>query len=188
MKNRSPVAVFIFSFLTFGIYSWYWLVKTKGEMNSKGEKIPTAWFWLIPIVGTIYWSWVYSEGVGHVTNGKMDPVLCFVLIMLLGFVGLTIIQHYFNEYTGPQAQAQPQVSQFQPAAAPVVAQPQYGNDQLAAPTVEQPVVPQQPIVTPQPVATPAPVQPSFDTPQPQQVPQQVADGSDMTQNNQTIGS
>lgn len=54
MKNRNPLLVFLLSILTGGIYSWYWLVKTKGEMNKLGEKIPTAWIWLIPIIGNFW--------------------------------------------------------------------------------------------------------------------------------------
>lgn len=47
MKQRSPIAVLLLPFVTLGIYSWYWAVKTKGEMNSLGESVPTAWIWLI---------------------------------------------------------------------------------------------------------------------------------------------
>ena len=47
MKRRSPIAVLLLGVFTAGIYMLFWLVKTKGEMNSKGEKIPTAWIWLI---------------------------------------------------------------------------------------------------------------------------------------------
>ena len=43
MKHRSPIAVFLLPLITFGIYSIYWKVKTKGEMNEKGAQIPTAW-------------------------------------------------------------------------------------------------------------------------------------------------
>ena len=110
MKQRSPVAVFFFGFLTCGIYSWYWAVKTKGEMNRQGESIPTAWIWLIPFVGTIWWYWKYSEGVDHVTHEKISGILAFVLLMLLGFIGQAIIQDTFNkiaEPTQPEQTTQP---------------------------------------------------------------------------------
>lgn len=97
MKQRNPLAVFLLPFVTFGIYSWYWLVKTKGEMNKLGEEIPTAWIWLIPFVGTIWWLWKYSEGVDHVTNEKISGVLAFILIFLLGNIGQAIIQDTFNK-------------------------------------------------------------------------------------------
>ena len=50
MKNRNVFAVFALPFITFGIYGWYWIVKTKVEMNKLGAQIPTAWFLIIPIV------------------------------------------------------------------------------------------------------------------------------------------
>jgi hypothetical protein len=132
MKQRSPAAVFLLPFITLGIYSWYWAVKTKGEMNKLGESIPTAWIWLIPVVGSIWWYWKYSEGVEHVTKGKLSGVLAFVLLLLLGNIGQAIIQDFFNKL----GQAT--------VADPILAAPG-----AAAPS---PVVP--PTDTPQPPAAP----------------------------------
>ena len=95
MKKRSPVAVLILPFVTFGIYSIYWQVMTKVEMNNSGAKIPTAWLMLVPFVN-IWWLWVYCEGVDKVTNGKMSGVLAFILLILLGPIGSAIIQDSFN--------------------------------------------------------------------------------------------
>jgi hypothetical protein len=100
MQQRSPIAVFLLPFITFGIYSWYWAVKTKGEMNKLGEDIPTAWIWLIPFVGGIWWLWKYSEGVEHVTREKLSGVLAFVVLILLGHIGQAIVQNSFNKITG----------------------------------------------------------------------------------------
>src|SRR5580693_4903194 len=99
MKKRSPIFVFLVGFVTIFIYSWYWLVKTKGEMNKQGQKIPTAFIWLIPIVGFIWWDWKYSEGVENVTNKEINKVLAFVVLYLLGPIGHAIIQDYFNKVT-----------------------------------------------------------------------------------------
>jgi hypothetical protein len=105
MKQRSVVAVLLLPFITLGFYSWYWAVKTKGEMNAMGEKIPTAWIWLIPIIGFIWWYWEYSKGVEHVTKEKMSGVLAFILMWLLGFIGQAIIQDSFNNIGAPAAAA-----------------------------------------------------------------------------------
>lgn len=99
MKKRSPVAVFFLSLLTLGIYSIYWHVVTKGEMNQRGATIPTAWLLIVPIVN-IWWLWKYSEGVEKVTNGRMQAVLAFILIFLLGSIGQAIIQNSFNTVEG----------------------------------------------------------------------------------------
>ncbi len=96
MKNRNPLAVFFLPFVTFGIYMLYWLVKTKGEMSSRGADIPTAWLVIVPLVN-IWWFWKYSEGVEKTTSGKMSGVLAFILLWLLGSIGAAIIQDGFNK-------------------------------------------------------------------------------------------
>jgi membrane protease YdiL (CAAX protease family) len=99
MKQRNPLAVFLLPIVTLGIYSWYWLVKTKGEMNKLGEHIPTAWIWLIPFVGAIWWYYEYSKGVEHVTGEKINWILAFVVLFLLSTIGQAIIQDSFNKVT-----------------------------------------------------------------------------------------
>lgn len=96
MKQRSPIAVFFLSIITFGIYALVWAVKTKNEMNKLGAQIPTAWLIIIPFV-SIWWVWKYSEGVEKVTNGKMSAVMAFVLQFLLSIIGMAIIQNEFNQ-------------------------------------------------------------------------------------------
>ncbi len=98
MQKRNPIAVALLPFITFGIYSIYWMVKTKGEMNSLGAKIPTAWLIIVPLVN-IWWVWKYSEGVEQVTGGKLSGVLAFVLLWLLGSIGGAIVQDSFNSVT-----------------------------------------------------------------------------------------
>jgi len=95
MKQRSPVAVILLPFLTFGIYSIYWLVSTKIEMTKLGAKIPTAWLIIVPLAN-IWWYWKYSEGVDSITNNKISNVIAFILLLLLGFIGQAIIQDSFN--------------------------------------------------------------------------------------------
>ncbi|MFC1860030.1 DUF4234 domain-containing protein [Chloroflexota bacterium] len=54
MQHREPVMVFLLSVITFGLYSLFWLVATKDQMNAKGAQIPTAWLIIIPLVN-IWW-------------------------------------------------------------------------------------------------------------------------------------
>ncbi len=96
MKQRSPIAVFLLPFITLGIYSLYWMVKTKVEMNENGAEIPTAWLIIIPFVN-IWWMWKYSEGVEIVTKEKLSGVLAFILLFVLGTIGQAIIQDSFNK-------------------------------------------------------------------------------------------
>lgn len=106
MKKRSPIAVLLLPFVTFGIYSIYWEVSTKIEMNKLGAKIPTAWLIIIPIVN-IWWMWKHSEGVELVTKEKMSSVLAFILQFLLGFIGQAIIQDSLNKVAEAPAAVPP---------------------------------------------------------------------------------
>ena len=101
MKQRNPIAVILLSIVTCGIYSWYWVIKTKGEMNQLGTNIPTAWIWLIPIIGIIWWYWAYSEGVEQITRGKMNGVLAFLLLWFLSVIGVALVQDSFNKRNQP---------------------------------------------------------------------------------------
>ena len=97
MTKRSPLTVFLLALVTLGIYSWYWSVKTKTELNQRGATIPTAWIWLIPFVGGIYWIVKYVQGVETVSGGKMSALAAFLWLFLLGPIGEAILQGTFNE-------------------------------------------------------------------------------------------
>lgn len=96
MTKRSPIAVFFFSLITFGIYSIVWLVKTKDEMNRLGADIPTAWFLIVPFAN-IWWYWKYSGGVEKITQKNLSQVVSFILLFLLSSIGMAIIQDSFNK-------------------------------------------------------------------------------------------
>ena len=96
MNKRSVVAVILLTCVTFGIYSIVWFVKTKGEMVKQGADIPTAWLLIVPIAN-IWWFWKWSTGVEHVTRGKMQTAIAFILTWLLGIIGMAIVQSSFNK-------------------------------------------------------------------------------------------
>lgn len=95
MTRRSPIAVFLLPFVTFGFYALFWIVRTKTEMNSRGAGIPTAWLLLIPIA-SIYWLYKFSQGVDHVTGGIMSTATAFLLSIFLGTIGYAVIQSSLN--------------------------------------------------------------------------------------------
>ena len=90
------VGVLLLTLITFGLYSIYWFVATKREMVEQGADIPTAWLIIIPIAN-IWWQWKWSGGVEHVTRAKMTQVISFILIFLLGIIGIAIIQAALNQ-------------------------------------------------------------------------------------------
>lgn len=97
MKKRSVAAVILLPIITIGIYALYWFVKTKGELNEKGASIPTAWLLIIPLVN-IWWIWKYFDGVDHVTNGKVNGVLMFVLdLFVTALIPMAICQDAYNK-------------------------------------------------------------------------------------------
>ena len=96
MQHRDPIMVILLSVITFGIYYLVWLVTTKNQMNTKGAQIPTAWLLIIPLVN-IWWYWRFCEGVELVTNKGMQTVIAFLLLWLLGIIGIAIIQNELNK-------------------------------------------------------------------------------------------
>ena len=119
MKNRSPIAVALLPLVTFGIYSLFWYVGTKDEMNAQGADIPTAWLLIVPLAN-LYWMWKYCEGVEKVTNAKYSQVMAFILMYLLGSIGAAIIQDTFNKLGAP-------------AMAPAAASPMQATMPVGAP-------------------------------------------------------
>ena len=95
MEKRNPILVFVLALITCFIYAIVWHVKTKCEMVNKGASIPTAWLMIIPIVN-LYWMWKYSEGVDKVTKGSSSAAITFVLLFLLGPIGMAVVQNSFN--------------------------------------------------------------------------------------------
>ena len=96
MTRRSIVSLLLLTFVTFGIYGIVWLVRTKNEMKAQGADIPSAWLIIIPLV-SIYWVWKYSGGVELVTGGKTSQVISFILLLVLGIIGMAVIQDGFNK-------------------------------------------------------------------------------------------
>jgi hypothetical protein len=87
--------VFFLPFVTFGIYSLYWLVRTKTELNDAGARIPTAFLLIIPLAN-LYWLWKFGEGVDYVTDRRMSTGVVFLLILFLDIIGSAIVQSQLN--------------------------------------------------------------------------------------------
>lgn len=159
MKKRNPLLVVLFGVLTGGffpifwalktkvfyvamasggLYSWYWAVKTKGEMNKLGEKIPTAWVWLIPIVGTFWWYWKYSEGVERITKNELNTFTSLIALLLLGPFGQAIVQEAFNR-SGEAVTATPTPSSvYQPGTSVLPPIPPINNPTATETTTTPP--------------------------------------------------
>jgi uncharacterized protein DUF4234 len=100
MTKRSPAMVFVLALVTFGIYGIIWLAKTKGEMVKLGAEIPTTWFIILGPLA-IWYMWKFAGGVEHVTQGKSSQAVSFILLFLLGSIGMAIIQSSLNSANPP---------------------------------------------------------------------------------------
>jgi hypothetical protein len=96
MKRRSPAAPLLLPFVTFGIYTLVWFVKTKNEINLVAtSRIPTAWLLILPIV-SIWWEWKFAVGVEEATNGGLGRHAAFWILFLLGPLGALFVQIALN--------------------------------------------------------------------------------------------
>ncbi len=104
VEKRNPLFVLVLSFVTLGIYGLYWLVKTKGELNSFGAKIPTAWILLailIPIAGWLvwlYWAYKYAEAYTKFVKKGDSPILWTILLAFLFPFAAYFVQKDLNKY------------------------------------------------------------------------------------------
>lgn len=96
IKKRSPVAIIILSIITFGIYSLYWLVKTKNEFNSLGASIPSAILIIIPIAN-IYFMYKYAEGFSNYVKKDNNAILWFLLYLVISPVAMILFQIELNK-------------------------------------------------------------------------------------------
>ena len=92
-----------------GIYAIVWFVKTKNEMVQQGADIPTAWLLIVPIA-SIYWMWKWAGGVEHVTRSKFSQAIAFILVFLLGIIGMAIVQDALNKASGQAQMPQARVA------------------------------------------------------------------------------
>ncbi len=95
MKKQGLFGLVVLTIVTLGIYSIVWFARTRGEMKQRGADIPTTWLYIVPIAN-LYYYYKHSAGVEHVTNGKLNGLLIFILHILTGIIGMVIVQYEFN--------------------------------------------------------------------------------------------
>lgn len=78
-------------------YSFYWLIDTaKVLRRTTNEKIPIALLLIIPFAN-YWWMWRYSAAVEKYTHDKAQTALSFVLLVLVGSIGMGILQDMYNK-------------------------------------------------------------------------------------------
>ncbi len=84
-------------FVIGGAYGLYWLIDTAKELKRQtGMKIPTAFLLVIPLAN-YWWMWRYSQVAEVYTKGRVQGAMGFVLLVLLGAIGMGILQDTYNK-------------------------------------------------------------------------------------------
>ncbi len=74
IKRRNAFLVFLFSFITAGIYFIYWLVSTTKELRRNTKSAPNPWLiilFFVPFVNiivSIIYYWKYSKAINELTG------------------------------------------------------------------------------------------------------------------------
>lgn len=100
--------VYFLGFITLGVYSLVWMIKSKRDINALGGSIPTAWICLIPFAG-IYWSYKYCEGFSHHVKKDNNTILWFAMTMFVGFLTPYFVQKELNKFAPPENIPTPEI-------------------------------------------------------------------------------
>lgn len=95
MRRRSGLAVLALSLASALAFAVVWLCQTRRDMNRLGARIPTPWLLVTPITA-LYFAWCWAEGARHVTAGRISTIGAFLLVCLLGPIGMAQLQETFN--------------------------------------------------------------------------------------------
>lgn len=101
IKKRNPFLVFLFSFITAGIYYIYWLVSTTKELRKNTESAPNPWLiilFFVPfvniIVALIYY-WKYSKAINELTG--FSKAALFILWIIFWPAAIILSQIELNK-------------------------------------------------------------------------------------------
>lgn len=176
MKKRSPLAVFLLSIITLGIYDIYWLVSTKKVLNQKtSHKIPSVWLLFSPliliiisyvllVIGTVNSISNYSTTKTH--NGLYAIGLILLIVGAISGLVISIVWFFkyskaVNEYTsGKMSTAVSFLVLFIIHLIGVALIQDAFNDVAAAPAGGAPMNPSMPMNSAPPQAPMAPSEPS----------------------------
>ncbi len=97
MTHRSPLIVFLLTFVTFGLYFLYWMWVTAGELDRRGGNVPHPIWSLVPILN-FWFLWRWCKGVAVATDGDWSTGVALLLMLLLPGIGAAVLQSTFNRY------------------------------------------------------------------------------------------
>jgi hypothetical protein len=89
IKHRNVFLVCFLTLITLGLYSLYWAVSSKRDINSRGGKIPSTWITLIPFA-YLYYMYKYADGFAKTVKKDNNTILYYLVFMFVPF-GLQIV-------------------------------------------------------------------------------------------------
>jgi hypothetical protein len=93
-------------------YSLFWYVSTARALRkATGIAIPNSILYLIPFA-SYWWMWRYGQAAEVYTKGKLQGSIVFVVAVLLGGIGMFILQDTYNKI----ADGAPPVAPLPPAS------------------------------------------------------------------------
>lgn len=101
IKKRNPWLVLLFSVITLGIYSVFWIVFTTNELREKTKNAPNPWLLLLMIIPgvniivSLIYFWKYSKAIEEL-NG-FSSIGLFVLWVFIGIVAMVLSQMELNK-------------------------------------------------------------------------------------------
>lgn len=96
VQKRDLGMMIILFIVTFGLYFFYWAVKTKNELNAMGGEIPTALLMIIPFANFYFW-YRYAQAFCKYVTRSNDELAYFALLAFVPFVGMFIVQDKLNK-------------------------------------------------------------------------------------------
>ncbi|MDQ3123931.1 MAG: hypothetical protein M3Q14_04595 [bacterium] len=88
-------------------YTLYWMISTARVLRRKtNERIPNAILLVIPFA-SYWWIWRYGKAVEVYTKGKTQSALTFVLLALLGPIGMGVLQDIYNKMPSNAVPSEP---------------------------------------------------------------------------------
>ena len=98
-QKRNLFVMFLLMLFTGTLYFFYWLYKTKEEINQQGGEIPTFWFAILPFLN-FYFDFRYAQDFVRIVKRQSEStgleIAHFVLIVFLPVVAPFVIQNDLN--------------------------------------------------------------------------------------------
>ena len=95
-KRPSLAKIILLTIFTLGLYSIYWAVVTKRELNRAGGNVPNAIFIFIPLINFYFW-YRYAQSYTTIvkkTQDKMETIVYFLLGSIQAFSGFLSVSSW----------------------------------------------------------------------------------------------